>query len=62
MGPTCRRGSQAGDLAEAMRHYQRAFDQGDKRDPHSELQGAAPTTGQNDQALAVYDKDPLQSK
>ena len=46
-----------GDLAEAMRHYQRAFDQGDNRQPLFQNYGALlRQDGKNDQALVVYER------
>ena len=46
-----------GDLAEAMRHYQRAFDQGDHRQPLFQNYGALlRQQGKNDKALEVYER------
>ena len=47
---------QQGDLAEAMRHYQRAIDQGDHRPPLFQNYGALLRQhGKQEQALQVYD-------
>ena len=46
-----------GDLAEAMRHYQRAFDQGDNRQPLFQNFGALLRQhGKVEQALEVYER------
>ena len=46
-----------GDLAEAMRQYQRAFDQGEERQPLFQNYGALlRQQGKNDQALEVYER------
>ena len=46
-----------GDLDEALKHYQRAFDQGDNRQPLFQNYGALlRQQGKNDKALEVYER------